>query len=164
MMYVPTYIPNWSRKHRLGRAGVCSSISTKQCSIFGHLHKWKLANTFKILSKWCEILPNLVTLAPKFPNLATWKFYFAGTVTAASRTNDSIIFLLLYADNTRLLCKGKYHCTTDLLFDCFEFSCYAKVQLLTCSAKSKPVKQEVIRTMILPLTKKLSGLCPMPLR
>ena len=28
-------------------------------------------------------------------------------------------------ENTNLQCKGKYHCTTDLPFDLFRFSCYA---------------------------------------
>ncbi len=48
--------------------------------------------------------------------------------------------------------RGKYHCTCDLLFDWFGLVCFAnknkKCQL--SSANSKPVKQEVNGTMILP--------------
>jgi hypothetical protein len=45
---------------------------------------------------------------------------------------------------------GKYHCTVDLLFDCFGLVCFAnKKQKFT--ADSKPVKQEVNGTVIRPL-------------
>ena len=33
------------------------------------------------------------------------------------------------AENTHLLCKGKYHCTADLLFDWFGFSCFVELKL-----------------------------------
>ena len=33
--------------------------------------------------------------------------------------------------NTRKLCKGKYHCTGDLLFDVFRFSIFALLKLST---------------------------------
>ena len=32
-------------------------------------------------------------------------------------------------ENTRLLRKGKYHCTADLLFDWFRFSCFVELKL-----------------------------------
>ena len=32
-------------------------------------------------------------------------------------------------ENTRLLRKGKYHCTVDLLFDWLGFCCFACVEL-----------------------------------
>ena len=35
------------------------------------------------------------------------------------------------AENTHLLHKGKYHCTTDLLFDWFGFSCFVELKLQT---------------------------------
>ena len=34
-------------------------------------------------------------------------------------------------ENTLLLCKGKYHCTTDLLFHMFRFSRFAHVESTT---------------------------------
>ncbi len=48
--------------------------------------------------------------------------------------------------------KGKYHCTIDLLFDWFGLVCFANKTKIVCShtADSKPVKQEVNCTMILP--------------
>ena len=56
-------------------------------------------------------------------------------------------------ENTHLLCKEKY----DIMFDWFEFCYFATMLLinnrLTCSAKSKPVKRQLSRTVILPLTK-----------
>ena len=33
------------------------------------------------------------------------------------------------AENTHLLRKGKYHCTADLLFDWFGFSCFVELKL-----------------------------------
>ena len=33
-----------------------------------------------------------------------------------------------YAESTHLLCKGKYHCTADLMFDLLGFSCFAHVE------------------------------------
>ena len=36
---------------------------------------------------------------------------------------------MAWAENTYLLRKGKYHCTTDLLFDWLGFSCFAYVEL-----------------------------------
>ncbi len=48
--------------------------------------------------------------------------------------------------------KEKYHCTVDLLFDWFELVCFAnKTKIVSCHiADSKPVKQEVNGTVILP--------------
>ena len=34
-------------------------------------------------------------------------------------------------ENTLLLCKGEYHCTTDLLFHMFRFSRFAHVESTT---------------------------------
>ncbi len=46
--------------------------------------------------------------------------------------------------------RGKYHCTIDLLFDWFGLVCFAK-KIVSChTADSKPVKQEVNSTAILP--------------
>ena len=47
---------------------------------------------------------------------------------------------------------GKYHCTVDLLFDWFGLVCFAnKNKIVSChTANSKPVKQEVNGTVILP--------------
>jgi hypothetical protein len=43
--------------------------------------------------------------------------------------------------------KGKYHCTVDLLFDWFGI----KTKIVSChTADSKPVKQEVNSTVMLP--------------
>ena len=61
--------------------------------------------------------------------------------------------------------RGKYHYTTDLIFDWFGFSCFAYIGLIenrfTCLVESKPVKQEVSRKVILPLTYKVSE-CYLP--
>jgi hypothetical protein len=48
--------------------------------------------------------------------------------------------------------KGKYHCTINLLFDWFVLVCFAnKTKLFSKhTADSKPVKQEVNGTVILP--------------
>ena len=65
--------------------------------------------------------------------------------------------------NTHLVWKGKYHCTSDLLFYSFGFSCFGCVELprnkFTLLVKSRPVKQEVGHTMILPFIKQVSILC-----
>ncbi len=47
---------------------------------------------------------------------------------------------------------GKYHCTVDLLFDCFGLVCFAKqTKIVSChTADAIPVKQEVNGTVILP--------------
>jgi hypothetical protein len=47
---------------------------------------------------------------------------------------------------------GKYHCTFDLLFDWFGLVCFANKNKIVSShtADSKPVKQEVNGTVILP--------------
>jgi len=46
---------------------------------------------------------------------------------------------------------GKYHCTIDLLFDWFGFVLQVKTKIVSChTADSKPVKQEVNGTVILP--------------
>jgi hypothetical protein len=50
--------------------------------------------------------------------------------------------------------RGKYHCTIDLLFDWFGLVCCANKKTKIVSrhtADSKPVKQEVNSTVILPL-------------
>jgi hypothetical protein len=47
--------------------------------------------------------------------------------------------------------RGKYHCTIDLLFDWFGLVCFANKKIVSCHrADSKPVKQEVNGTLILP--------------
>ncbi len=49
--------------------------------------------------------------------------------------------------------RGKYHCTVDLLFDLFGLACFANKnkKLPSChTADTKPVKQEVNSTVILP--------------
>jgi hypothetical protein len=49
--------------------------------------------------------------------------------------------------------KGKYHCTIDLLFVRFGLACFVqiKTKIVSChAANSKPVKQEVNSTVILP--------------
>jgi hypothetical protein len=52
----------------------------------------------------------------------------------------------------REYCKGEYHCTIDLLFDWFGLVCFAnKTKIVSYhTADSKPVKQEVNGTSILP--------------
>ena len=35
------------------------------------------------------------------------------------------------AENTHLLCKRKYHCMDDLLFDWLGFSCFVELKLQT---------------------------------
>ena len=45
---------------------------------------------------------------------------------------------------------GKYHCTIDLLFDWFGLVCFANKNVSCHTADSKPVKQEVNGTVILP--------------
>ena len=48
--------------------------------------------------------------------------------------------------------RGKYHCTVDLLFDWFGLVCFAnKNKYCQLTADSKPVKQVVNSTVILPL-------------
>jgi hypothetical protein len=49
--------------------------------------------------------------------------------------------------------KGKYHCTIDLLSDWFRLACLVcKTKTVSIhTADSKPVKQEVNGTVILPL-------------
>jgi hypothetical protein len=48
--------------------------------------------------------------------------------------------------------KGKYHCTVDLLFDWLGLVCFQiKTKIVSChTAESKPVKQKVNGTVILP--------------
>ena len=43
-----------------------------------------------------------------------------------------------WPDITNLLCKMKCHCTADLLFDWFGFSCFVYVELDTSLVESKP--------------------------
>jgi hypothetical protein len=52
------------------------------------------------------------------------------------------------AGNTK---RGRYHCTIDLQFDWFGLVCFANIKNVSChTADSKPVKQEVNGTVILP--------------
>ena len=66
------------------------------------------------------------------------------------QTEDS---LKLMTDNTHLLHEGKYHCMADLLFDWFGFGQTSKSFDSFSTTKSKPVKQEVSRKVIIPITK-----------
>ena len=53
-------------------------------------------------------------------------------------------------ENTHWICKGKCHCTADLLFDWFVFNQTSKyVNNLSKTSECKPVKQEVAFTVIL---------------
>jgi hypothetical protein len=54
--------------------------------------------------------------------------------------------------STQGILKGKYHCTVDLLFDWFGLVfLQIKTKIVSChTADSKPVKQEVNGTVILP--------------
>ncbi len=64
----------------------------------------------------------------------------SSSAAATDRENDKEVVQItlgLYREYYR----GKYHCSIDLLFDWF-VSCH--------TANSKPVKQEVNRTVILP--------------
>jgi hypothetical protein len=45
---------------------------------------------------------------------------------------------------------GKHNCTIDLLFDLFGLACFAKKNVSCHTDDSKPVKQEVNGTVILP--------------
>jgi len=56
-----------------------------------------------------------------------------------------------YIPNQGIL-KGAYHCTVDLLYDWFGISCMATtIFVFICKSDvSKPVKQEVNSTVILP--------------
>jgi hypothetical protein len=59
-----------------------------------------------------------------------------------------------YDSSGQGILKGKYHCTTDLLFDWFGLVCFAnknKKNVGCHTADSKPIKQEVNGTVILPL-------------
>ena len=42
---------------------------------------------------------------------------------------QSSVFMYSTPEKTHLLCKGKYHCTADLLFDWFGFSCFVQLKL-----------------------------------
>ena len=67
-----------------------------------------------------------------------------------------ISFLFNSNQRTHLLHKGKYHCMTDLLFDRLGFgqTCkYVYKFQFNKTAESKPVKQEVTRSVIFPLYK-----------
>ena len=58
-----------------------------------------------------------------------------------------------WAENTHFLSKGKYHWTAYLLlyFVLIQLLClYGNNKRFTCLVKSKLVKQEVSRTVILP--------------
>jgi hypothetical protein len=59
----------------------------------------------------------------------------------------------LTQDSNQGILKGKYHCTIDLLIDWFGLvSLQIKTKLVSChTADSKPVKQVVNGTVILPL-------------
>ena len=63
------------------------------------------------------------------------------------------MFIRLATDNTHLLCKGKHNCMADLLFDWFGFGQTSKSVDSFSTTKSKPVKQEVSRKVIIPITK-----------
>jgi hypothetical protein len=58
-------------------------------------------------------------------------------------------FVSVQPGNTK---GGKYHCTIDLLFDWFGLVCFAykNKKFSSHTADSKPVKQEVNGTVILP--------------
>ena len=67
-------------------------------------------------------------------------------------------------DNTYLLCKGKYHCTFEpsVLPVWNQLTCLcSNSSIVTYWVKSKPVKQEVTCTVILPL-EPCSHLLPFP--
>ncbi len=72
----------------------------------------------------------------------------AGHAVLVQSDDDGALIMILGAGNT----KGKYHCTIDLLFDWFGLVCFAnKAKIVSChTAESKPVKQEVNGTVILP--------------
>ena len=59
------------------------------------------------------------------------------------------------------LCKGKYPCIADFLFNLFGFCCFAYVELtdVLVFVKSIPVKQEVSQKGILPFTKWAFSAC-----
>ena len=44
---------------------------------------------------------------------------------------EECLWALVDPENTHLLRKGKYHCTADLLFDWFGFSCFVELKLQT---------------------------------
>ena len=49
-----------------------------------------------------------------------WGF-FREIIGAFLSNVSSVPITLPYPENTHLLCKGKHHCTADLLFDWFGF-------------------------------------------
>ncbi len=68
-------------------------------------------------------------------------------------TNSETVCLnMKFLMNSREYYREKYHCTVDLLFDWFRLVCFAnKTKIVSChTADSKPVKQEVYGTVILP--------------
>jgi hypothetical protein len=66
-------------------------------------------------------------------------------------TADRVLRLLINIRLWQGILKGKYHCTVDLLFDWFGFVLQIKTKIVSCfTANSKPIKQEVNGTVILP--------------
>ncbi len=68
--------------------------------------------------------------------------------------NPKVVFGPIYnfKSGQGIILKGKYRCTVDLLFDWFGLFCFAYINKNVCchTADSKPVQQEVNRTVILP--------------
>ena len=63
---------------------------------------------------------------------------------------NGTITIRLETENTHH--RGKYHCTTNLLFDWFGFYQTSKIAVIATKAKQlNQNKQEVSRTVILPL-------------
>ena len=60
-------------------------------------------------------------------------YAFVSYQTSACETQplyyDVLTHVRMQPENTHLLCKGKYHCTADLLFDWFGFSCFVEFKL-----------------------------------
>ncbi len=66
---------------------------------------------------------------------------------------ESKAAVVVHLKGAREYKRGKYHCTIDLLFDWFGLVCFAykKTKIVSLhTADSKPVKQEVNNTVILP--------------
>jgi hypothetical protein len=61
-----------------------------------------------------------------------------------------VCFFLSVCVSVQGILKGKYHCTIDLLFHWFGLVCFANKNKNCRTADSKPVKQKVNVTVILP--------------
>ena len=72
------------------------------------------------------------------------------TLKTVCHSENLIVIRRATADNTHLLCKGKYHCTDDLLFDWFGLDQTTKFHM-SKAPESKQVKHEISCTVILPL-------------